>query len=205
MVVATAVMIRATREGRSLCGDCLSCSPPCCQWCRWQLGAAQYAAVRSGDVVRLEDAKNQTVVSLVTPVGNIAFEMKVKGENVLRWPYGSVEEFKARPGMSGIPFLGPWANRLDEQAFYANGRKYSFDMDAGERPRRDSDPRLPDDQQPVAGRGSEGRPHVGMGDEPARLLPGASVDEAVSVRPHDSDDPPARERRARSASPGSRT
>ena len=93
--------------------------------------AAQYSTVRAGDVVRLEDAKNQTVVSLVTSVGNIAFEMKVKGQNVLRWPYASVEEFKARPGMSGIPFLGPWANRLDEQAFYANGRKYSFDMELG--------------------------------------------------------------------------
>ena len=33
--------------------------------------------------------------------------------------------------MSGIPFLGPWANRLDEQAFYANGKRYAFDMDLG--------------------------------------------------------------------------
>ena len=86
------------------------------------VAAAQYSTVRTGDVVRLEDAKSQTIVSLVPSVGNIAFEMKVKGQNVLRWPYDSIEQFKARPGMSGIPFLGPWANRLDEQAFYANGR-----------------------------------------------------------------------------------
>ena len=33
--------------------------------------------------------------------------------------------------MSGIPFLGPWANRLDEQAFYANGVRYPFDMALG--------------------------------------------------------------------------
>ena len=57
--------------------------------------------------------------------------MKVKGQNVLRWPFPSLEEFKARPALSGIPFLGPWANRLDEQAFYANGKKYSFDMTLG--------------------------------------------------------------------------
>ena len=50
---------------------------------------------------------------------------------MLRWPYASVEEFKARPGLSGIPFLSPWANRLDEQAFYANGKRYAFDMDLG--------------------------------------------------------------------------
>jgi aldose 1-epimerase len=33
--------------------------------------------------------------------------------------------------MSGIPFLGPWANRLDEQAFYANGKRHPFDMTLG--------------------------------------------------------------------------
>ena len=92
---------------------------------------AQYSARRNGDAVQLEDTKNQTVVSIVPSVGNITFEMKVKGQNVLRWPFPSLEEFKARPTQSGIPFLGPWANRLDEQAFYANGKKYSFDMTLG--------------------------------------------------------------------------
>ena len=27
--------------------------------------------------------------------------------------------------------MGPWANRLDEQAFYANGKRYAFDMSLG--------------------------------------------------------------------------
>jgi hypothetical protein len=57
--------------------------------------------------------------------------MTVKGQNVLYWPYESIEEFKARPGMSGIPFLGPWIDRLDEQAFFANGRRRAFDMQLG--------------------------------------------------------------------------
>jgi aldose 1-epimerase len=92
---------------------------------------AQYSAQRNGEVVRLEDSTTQTVVSIATSVGNIAFELKVKGQDVLRWPFASVAEFKAKPSMSGIPFLGPWANRLDEQAFYANGRKYAFDMELG--------------------------------------------------------------------------
>jgi len=92
---------------------------------------APYFARQNGDVVQLQDTKAQTVVSIVPSVGNIAFEMKVKGQNVLRWPYTSIEEFKSRPALSGIPFLGPWANRLDEQAFYANGRKYAFDMELG--------------------------------------------------------------------------
>lgn len=95
------------------------------------VSAQPYSARQNGDVVRLQDAKTQTVVSIVPAVGDIVFEMTVKGQNVLRWPYASVEEFKTRPALSGIPFLGPWANRLDEQAFYANGRKYAFDMELG--------------------------------------------------------------------------
>jgi aldose 1-epimerase len=93
--------------------------------------AQQYLARRAGDVVQLEDTRNQTVVSIIPSVGNIAFELKVKGANLLRWPYASLEDFKARPGISGLPFLAPWANRLDEQAFYASGKRYAFDMDLG--------------------------------------------------------------------------
>jgi aldose 1-epimerase len=76
-----------------------------------------YSARKSGNLVQLEDARNQTVVSIVQPIGNTAIEMNVKGQNLLRQP--------------GIPFLAPWANRLDEQAFYANGKRYAFDMDLG--------------------------------------------------------------------------
>ena len=91
----------------------------------------QYSARREGDVVRLEDAARQTVVSIMPSNGNSAFEMKVKGKDVFRFPYASVAEYlKARP-VIGIPFLGPWANRLDEPAFYANGKKYVFNLGLG--------------------------------------------------------------------------
>jgi hypothetical protein len=30
-------------------------------------------------------------------------------------------------GLNGVPLLSPYANRLDEQALYANGQKFSFD------------------------------------------------------------------------------
>ena len=93
--------------------------------------AAEYTARRDGDVVRLQDTRTDTTVSIAPSVGNMAFELKVKGRDVLHWPFASLDEFKARPAMSGIPFLGPWANRLDEQAFYANGTKYAFDMGLG--------------------------------------------------------------------------
>lgn len=93
--------------------------------------AQPYSARHEGDVVELRDAARDVSVRIVPPVGNIAFSMTVKGHEVLRWPYQSVEAFKAKPGMQGIPFMGPWANRLDEQAFYANGRRYAFDMTLG--------------------------------------------------------------------------
>ena len=91
----------------------------------------QYSARQEGDVVRLEDAKSQTVVSVMPSRGNNAFDMKVKGKNVLQFPFASADEFKRRGSMSGIPFLAPWANRLDETAFYANGKKYTFNLGLG--------------------------------------------------------------------------
>jgi aldose 1-epimerase len=92
---------------------------------------ARYAAVRDGDVVRLSDRTTDTVVSILPSLGNIAFEMKVHGQNVLRYPHATIDEFRKAPNTIGIPFMGPWANRLDEQAFYANGKKYAFDMNLG--------------------------------------------------------------------------
>jgi aldose 1-epimerase len=92
----------------------------------------QYSARRNRDIVQLEDTKNQTVVSIITSVGNMAYEMKVKGHNVLRFPFASIDDFRAKPtGLHGIPLMAPWANRLDEQAFYANGKRYAFDMQLG--------------------------------------------------------------------------
>jgi aldose 1-epimerase len=43
----------------------------------------------------------------------------------------SVDEMRAGPGQNGIPLLAPFANRLDGTHFYANGRKYNFDMENG--------------------------------------------------------------------------
>jgi aldose 1-epimerase len=93
--------------------------------------AQPYSATRAGDIVRLEDQASGTVVSIVTSVGNLAYEMTVKGHNILRFPFVSVADFRAKPARVGIPLLAPWGNRLDEQAFYANGRRFPFDMQLG--------------------------------------------------------------------------
>lgn len=46
-------------------------------------------------MVQLDDAKSRTSVSIALSVGNIAFDMKVNGANVLWWPYSSVGRFNA--------------------------------------------------------------------------------------------------------------
>ena len=97
--------------------------------------AQDYTAERTSDhgipVIRLADTVNKVEVAIVPSVGNTAYEMKVNGKNILYFPFADVAAFKDAPTLSGIPFLAPWANRLDQQAFFANGKKYNFDMEFG--------------------------------------------------------------------------
>ena len=91
-----------------------------------------YCAEQSGDIVRLEETSSNTTVSICTTFGNNAFDMRANGVDVLWRPYDSLDDFKVQgQGRGGIPFLAPWANRLDEPAFHANGRRFPFDMDIG--------------------------------------------------------------------------
>ncbi len=91
---------------------------------------APYTAVTTGDVVQLHDTSADITAPVVTTLAN-AYQMVVKGQHVIRETFADPAEFRARPGLNGVPLLAPFANRLDEQAFYANGRKYSFDMGLG--------------------------------------------------------------------------
>jgi aldose 1-epimerase len=90
----------------------------------------RYTISQEGDIVRMQDTREQIAVSILT-TGSNAYEMKVKGQDVIRKTFATVEDFRARPGLNGIPYMAPFANRLDEQAFYANGKKYNFDMELG--------------------------------------------------------------------------
>lgn len=93
--------------------------------------AANYAAERTHrdgiDIVRLTDARHNTAVSIVPSIGNNAFEMVVNGKNVLWFPFSSLADFKTKPVLCGVPLLAPWANRLDEDGFWANGKHYALD------------------------------------------------------------------------------
>ncbi len=92
--------------------------------------AQQYSAKQVGDVVELRDTKADMVASVIPTMSN-AYRIQVKGHDLTRGAATSPEDFEARPGLGGVPFLAPFANRLDQDAFYANGKKYNFDMELG--------------------------------------------------------------------------
>jgi aldose 1-epimerase len=93
--------------------------------------SAQKAVVDGIEVVRLADAARHAEVALAPSLGNLAYEFKVNGKNVLWLPYETLAEMKAKPQFGGIPFLAPWANRLSEDAFFANGEKFRLNPDLG--------------------------------------------------------------------------
>lgn len=98
--------------------------------------AQNYRAERTVDhgvsVVRLIDRARGVEVAIAPEIGNRAYEMKVHGKNILHFPLADVGELRKRPGtLCGIPFLAPWADLMDEQAFWANGKRYRFNMELG--------------------------------------------------------------------------
>jgi aldose 1-epimerase len=97
--------------------------------------AAEYTAVRTQDdgidVLRLADGGRRIEVSIVPSIGNMAYEMTVNGKNIFWLPAPSLAALKAKPSLAGNPFLAPFANRLDQDAFYANGKKYTLNPELG--------------------------------------------------------------------------
>jgi aldose 1-epimerase len=92
--------------------------------------AQQYTAKQTGNLVELRDTKADMYVPVVTTIGR-AWKIQVKGKDLVRVSGATPEAFEAGPGLSGMPPLYPFANRLDQTAFYANGQKYNFDVELG--------------------------------------------------------------------------
>jgi len=85
---------------------------------------AQRVTIDGIEVVRLSDDFHKAQVSIAPALGNNAYEFLVNGKNVMWFPQRSLADFKAKPTFSGNPLLAPWANRLDHDGFYANGKHY---------------------------------------------------------------------------------
>lgn len=97
-----------------------------------QLSSSAYTAACTQcdgiDVVQLANPSGEVSVTVVPQVGNIACEFIVNGKNAFWFPYNSIAEFAANSQLCGNPFLAPWANRLDEHAFFANGKKFQLNQ-----------------------------------------------------------------------------
>jgi aldose 1-epimerase len=102
---------------------------PCAALC--QNYRAEQITEHGVPIVRLTDAARAVQVSIAPSIGNRAYQMLVHGKNVLYFPYADVSEFQQRPRLCGIPFLAPWADILSEPAFWANSKKYLFNMGLG--------------------------------------------------------------------------
>jgi aldose 1-epimerase len=83
------------------------------------------------EVVHLADSTGGVEVSVATAVGNMAYELKSGGKNFLWFPFNSPAELRAKPTLCGIPFLAPWANRIDGDTYWANGKQYRLNYDLG--------------------------------------------------------------------------
>ncbi len=86
--------------------------------------SAERTVVDGVEVIHLRDYAHRIEVSVVPSFGNNAYEMKVNGKPILWSPYASLKQLLEKPAHAGNPFLSPWANRIDGDAYWANGKKY---------------------------------------------------------------------------------
>jgi aldose 1-epimerase len=88
----------------------------------------EYSAVtgRVGDIeiIRLADAARGLEVCLAPSLGNMAYAFLVAGRNILWFPFPEPGALRAQPAFCGIPFLAPWANRIDGDAYWVNGKQF---------------------------------------------------------------------------------
>jgi aldose 1-epimerase len=88
--------------------------------------SAQKLIDDSIETIRLTDQAHGIEVSICPSIGNIAYDMRVKGQPILLSPPQALSAWKQKPSQAGIPFLAPWANRLDGDAYWANGKRYQL-------------------------------------------------------------------------------
>lgn len=74
-------------------------------------------------VLKLRDAARNMEVA-IAEIGCMAYEFKVNGKNVFWTPFTSPGELKTKPQLAGNPVLAPWANRIEGDAYWVNGKKY---------------------------------------------------------------------------------
>lgn len=93
--------------------------------------SAEQTSEQDVPIIYLTDRASSVEVSILPSLGNRVYRMKVHGEDILYYPPGDLFGHVKNPALGGIPFLAPWADLLDEQAFWANSTRYGFNMELG--------------------------------------------------------------------------
>ena len=79
----------------------------------------------------LLDSKLNMDLGIVPEIGNSAYQFKVNGKDVLI-PLVSFKDYLEKHTFGwGIPFLAPWANRIDNDYYYFEGKKYLLNEGLG--------------------------------------------------------------------------
>ncbi len=87
--------------------------------------------VRDIDVIRLVDEARAMEVYMAPCIGNMAYSFIVGGKNILWFPFSDPQALQAQPAFCGIPFLAPWANRIDGDTYWVNGKKFLLNPSLG--------------------------------------------------------------------------
>jgi aldose 1-epimerase len=72
----------------------------------------------------LRDAQQKMDLGIVPDIGNFVYEFKVNGKDVLITPESFSTYIEKHWFGWGIPFLAPYANRIDRDFYYFQGKKY---------------------------------------------------------------------------------
>lgn len=99
------------------------------------IAAERYAVAKrtvEGHVTyHLTDSSRQMEFGIVPDIGNFAYELKSDGKDVLIQP-DSLESYRKKRGFCcGIPFLAPFANRIDHDYYFFQSKKYLLNPDMG--------------------------------------------------------------------------
>jgi aldose 1-epimerase len=97
--------------------------------------AANYSANRvvldGVEVVQLADAAHHIEVSIAVSAGNLAYSFKDGGKDVFCSPSLTPAQLQSGATNCSIPFLAPWANRIEADAYWLNDRKYLLNPGLG--------------------------------------------------------------------------
>jgi aldose 1-epimerase len=93
--------------------------------------AVKKEVVEGHTTYHLLDSKLNMEVGIVPDIGNLAYQFKVKAKDVLI-PVESFKDYLEKHTFGwGIPFLAPWANRIDSDYYYFEDKKYLLNDSLG--------------------------------------------------------------------------